>query len=212
MPRDSRITLINHVRTLCSQLVSEQLQQWFYHAVPFVPWSSNRNLAPPTTTNLSPKFSTCWYLCRMRNDFTLTWAILTFVLSIKHVSAFSPVLTARQSLACGTIICPNPDWLWNNAAPAAAGFGTWSLNQFQSDDPLTIPTDKPDKNRKPSPSTQLDVELWGVGDQLDVNDCVAVDISAADNPPDDDVTHSRLRSFLKYFANSWHFSLGKFKS
>lgn len=131
----------------------------------------------------------------MRNDFTLTWAILTFVLSIKHVSALSPVLTARQSLACGTIICPNLDWLWDNAAPAAAGFGTWLLNQFQSDDPLTIPTDEPVKNRKPSPSTQLDVELWVGGDQPDVNDCVAVDLSAADNPRGDDVTHSRFRSF-----------------
>lgn len=151
----------------------------------------SRNLTPPTTT----KFSTCWYLCRMRNAFTLTLAIFAFILSIKHVSAISAVLTARQSLDCGTIICPNLDWLWNNASPAAAGFGTWLLNQFQSDDPLAIPTDEPDKNRKTPPSTQPDVELWVVGDQPDVNDCSAVDFSAADNPRGDEVTHSRPHSF-----------------
>lgn len=136
----------------------------------------------------------------MRSAFTLTWAIFTFIFSIKHVSAFLPVLTARQSPACGTSICPNLDWLWNNVAPAAAGFGTWFLNQFQPDEPLTIPTDKPDKNRKTPLSTQPDVELWVVGDQPDVNDCIAVDSSAAD-PRGDEVAHSRLRS-LNYFANS----------
>lgn len=128
----------------------------------------------------------------MRNALTFTSAIFTFILYIKHLSAFSPVLTARQSLACDAVICPNLDWLWDNAAPAAAGFGTWLFNQFQSDDPQTIPTDKPEKNRETPPSTQPDDELLRVGDQPDINDCIAVDSSVADNPRGDEVTHSKL--------------------
>lgn len=131
----------------------------------------------------------------MRNALTLTSAIFAFILYIKHVSSFSSVLTARQSIACDAVICPNLDWLWETAAPAAAGVGTWLFNQFQSDDPLTIPTDKPDKTRETPPSTQPDVELWMVGDQPDINDCIAVDSSVADNPRGDEVTHSRLHSF-----------------
>lgn len=131
----------------------------------------------------------------MRNALTLNSAILSSIIYIKHVSAFLPVLTARQSPACDAVICPNLDWLWDNAAPAAAGFGTWLFNQFQSNEPVTIPTDKPDKNRENPLSTQPDVELWMVGGQPDINDCNAIDSSLADNPRDDKVTHSRLHSF-----------------
>lgn len=131
----------------------------------------------------------------MRNALNLTSAILTFILHIKHLSAFSPVLTARQSLACDAVICPNLDWLWNNAAPAAAGFGTWLFNQFQPDDTVTTPTDKPDKYEETPPSTQPEVELWTVGGHPDINDCIAVYSSVDDNPRADEVTHSRLHSF-----------------
>lgn len=131
----------------------------------------------------------------MGNALALTSATLTFILYIKHVSAFSPLLTARQSPACDAVICPNLDWLWDNAAPAAAGFGTWLFNQFQSDDALTIPTDKHDKNRETPPSTQPDIDLWMVGGQPDIKDCIAMDSSVAGNPRGDEVTHSRLHSF-----------------
>lgn len=131
----------------------------------------------------------------MRNRLYLTSAILTFILHIKHLSASSPILTARQSLACDAAFCPNLDWLWNNAAPAAAGFGTWLFNQFQSDDPLTIPTDKPDKYGKTPPSTQPEDELWTVGAHPDINDCIALYSSVTGNSRGDEVTHSRLYSF-----------------
>lgn len=202
--------------------ISEQLQQRFHHDLSFPHAAFNaprpsletwedlphyRNLTPPTTTTFSPKYSTRWHLCRMRNALTLISAISTFILYIKHVSAFSTVLTARQSLACDAVICPNLDWLWDNAAPAAAGFGTWLFNQFQSDGPLTIPNDKPDRNRETQPSTQPDAELRIVGDQPDINDCIAVDSPVADNPRGDEVTHSRLHSleilceFLTFLAS-----------
>lgn len=131
----------------------------------------------------------------MQNALSFTSAILIFILHIKHLSAFSPVLTVRQSLACDAVICPNLDWLWDKAAPAAAGFGTWLFKHFQPDDTVTTPADKPDKYKEIPPSTQPDVELWTVDGHPDINDCIAVDFSGAGNPRGDEVTHFRLHPF-----------------